>query len=339
MDWAKSYSSSWRVYRVNRDTWADAEMLENVDSVSITKTADGSLLESGSLEITGEVEPDYYRIVMTAEQSGEVVRVDVATLLFGVTGGKYDYGRIAQKLDGHSVLYPASTTTIIAGEYAPAGVDGVKYAADLLAGAINAPVETMGSFTLNDHLVHEMGSTVLEAVWAVLNAGPDGGWVIQIDGRGVVHIVPRPTEPALILDSTSTRLLTNGIEYTTDISAIPNRYIVIVDENRTVAVNSDASSSISTVSRGYNVDMVDESPTAVDGETLSAYARRRLKEESVMKDERTYPREYAPNVYMYSIVRASIEGLQGDLRVGSQTITCDKGIKVQEKASREISLW
>lgn len=336
MNYGQSYSATWRVFRVNRQTWADAERIDNVDSVNITRTADGALLESGSLSVTGQFEPDYYRIVMTAEQGGEVERVDVATLLFDVNGGTFDYGTQTQEADGYSVLYPASTTSVVAGEYAPAGINGARYAADLLASVINAPVEVEGSFTLNDHIVHEIGKPVLDAVWAVLNAG---GFVIQIDGRGIVHIRPKPTEPALVLDTRQMQILSNGIDFATDISEIPNRYIVLDDTNRTFAVNNDPDSSVSTVSRGYFVDYVDESPTPVNGETYSAYAQRRLEEMSVMTDERSYSREYADGVYLYSIIRASIDGLEGDLRVQSQTIECGNGITVEEKAIREVSLW
>ena len=336
MDWTKSYTSTWRVFRVNRKTWADGEMLKKVDSASVSRTADGRTLESGSLEVSGKFDTDYYRIVMTAEQGGEIERVDVATLLFEVKGGSVDFGRTVTEVDGFSVLQPAATTAITLGEYAPAGIDGVQYAKELLESAINAPVETEGSFILNDHVVHELGSSVIEAVWAVLDAG---GYIIQIDGRGVVHIRPMPTEPTLRITNSSIGLLTNGIDFESDVSEIPNRYVVIDDYNVVTAVNNDPKSIVSTVSRGYYVDMVDTSPTPVNGKTLEEYARDRLKELSVMKEERTYVREYAPNVYLYSLVRASINGLEGDLRIKSQSVKCGNGITVNEKAYKEIALW
>lgn len=336
MNWNRSYKSTWRVYRVNRKTWADAEKINKVDSASVSKTADGNLLESGNLEITGDFTNDYYRIVMTAEQSGFVERVDVATLYFESDGGKIDYGRAAHNINGYSVLYPASTTAITLGEYAPAGADGAQYAAELLRGCINAPVEVEGGFTLNEHIVHKPGTWVIDAVWAVLNAG---GYVIQIDGRGVVHIRPKPTEPTLHINNSTIGMLVNGIEFSMDMSGIPNRYIVITDDVIVVATNDDPESVISTVNRGYYVDAVDTSPTPVNGQTMAEYAHDKLKELSVLKDERIYVREYAPDVYLYSLVRASIDGLQGDLRVTSQSITCKNGISVSEKAAREIALW
>lgn len=336
MDWSKSYTSTWRVFKVNRKTWADGDALKKVDSASISRTADGRMLESGSLGVSGEFEADYYRIVMTARQGSEFARVDVATLLFDVKGGRIDFGRTTHSVEGYSVLYPASTTAVTLGEYAPSGVDGVQYAKKLLESAINAPVEAEGSFTLNDHVVHELGSSVIDAVWAVLDAG---GYIMQIDGRGVVHIRPKPTEPSLRITNASIRMLSNGIDFEADMSEIPNRYVVIQENNVTMASNDDPNSIVSTVNRGYYVDTVDTSPTPVNGETSNEYAERKLRDLSIIKDERTYVREYAPDVYLYSLVRASIDGLQGDLRVLAQSVNCGKGITVQEKAAKETRLY
>lgn len=336
MDWSKSYKASWRFFRVNRKTWADAESISGIDGVEVTRTADGDLLESGSIETNGELDADYYRAVMTAEQDGEVERVDVATLLYEESDGENDHGGTTHTLDGHSVLYPASKTAILTGEYAPSGIDGAQYAAEMLQQTINAPVHVEGSFTLNENIVHEIGASVLDAVWAVLNAG---NFVIQIDGRGEVYIVPMPTEPALILDNSSMNLLTNGLHYTTNISEIPNRYIIIDQDFMTVATNDDPESEVSTVSRGYYVDEVDESAIPVNGETYEEYADRMLHAKSCMEDERKYEREYCPDVLLYDIVKISINSLQGDLRVHSQSINSEHGITVEEKAIRSIDLW
>lgn len=336
MDWSKSYSSTWRVFRVNPQTWADGEPLAGVDSVSVTKTADGSLLESGNMEVSGNIEPSYYRIVMTADQGGELARVDIATLLCITNGGAYNYGNKSYTANGFSVLFPASVTAVASGSYAPAGVNGAEYARDILSAAINAPVEVEGSFSLNSPIVHELGSTVLEAVWAVLDAG---NFIMQIDGRGVVHILPKPTDPSLIIDTQTEGLMLNGTTFTSDESDIPNRYIVIDDDITVIASNDDPESRVSTVSRGYSVDEVDTSPTPIDGETLPEYAERRLRELSVLKDEQNYTREYAEGVNLYSIVRASLNALDGDFRVVSQQINCSNGIAVGEKVEKETALY
>lgn len=336
MNWLQSYSASWRIFRVNRDTWADAERVSGVVSVSVLKTADGDLIESGSMEVIGDFQPDYYRIVMNAEQGGEEQRVDVATLLFDSNGGDFDYGINTEDVDGFSVLYPASVTMVTDGEYAPKGVNGAVYARDLLQSCINAPVQVEGSFVLNEHIVHELGTPILEAVWHVLNAG---GFVIQIDGRGVVYIRPQPTQPALVMDNSQRGLLMNGIKYKADVSKIPNRYIVIDGVNITVAENRERKSEVSTLNRGYTVDEVDTSPEPIDGETYGEYANRKLVEKSVLQEQREYSREYVPNIYPYDIIKATIDGLEGNMKIQSQSISCGNGITVAEKVSREIVLY
>lgn len=332
MDWNSSYSAEWRVYRVNRDTWADREQVSNVDSVSLTRTASGNLLESGSLSVSGEFESDYYRVAMIAEQGGETVRVNICTLLFDVKGGN----GISQTPNGYSVLFPASTTAVLPGQYAPAGIDGAQYAAQLLRSSINAPVQVDGSFTLNDHIVHEIGGGVLDAVWAVLDAG---NFVMQIDGSGIVHILPKPTETVLMLTSNNATLTDDDRGFVEDTSSVPNRYIVIDGSNETRVVNDDPNSRVSTVSRGFFVDQVDDSPMPINGETYAAYARRMLEQASTLKDERTYTREFSPNVFIYSLVNASLDDMSGNYRVMSQNLTCDNGITVAEKATKEVKLW
>lgn len=336
MNWGQSYTATWRVFRVNRQTWADGDMLSNIDSANLSRTADGKLLESGGFSLTGEFESDYYRIVMTAEQGGLIERVEVATLLFEVDGGTVDYGTVESTVDGHSVLYPAYTTSIITGEYAPAGADGVLYVRNLLQNTIHAPIQTEGSFTLNDHLVFELGASVIEAVWTVLDAMD---YIIQIDGHGTVHIRPKPTTPSLILDGANTGIISNGIDFSASMSEIPNRYIVMDDGIVTTAINNSDSSPVSTVNRGYTVDVIDTAPTPTNGETLSEYASRRLHQLSVLRDERSYTREFAPDLYPYSLISASIDGLFGDYRVVSQSITCDNGITVSERSAKETALW
>lgn len=336
MDWQKSYSAHWRIYKVNTKTWADGDKVYNIDSVQISRTADGKMLESGSMDLTGDFEQGYYRIAMTAVQGDVVERIDVATLLFNETGGTYDYGTTFRSVDGSSVLYPASTAAVVIGEYAPAGVDGAQYAGNLLSSYINAPVEVEGSFILNDHVVHELGSAVIEAVWAVLDAGD---FTIQIDGRGVVHIKPRPTEPALMLNSSQIRLLQNEISYKSDSSEIPNRYIVLVDNAITIASNEDENSPVSIPTRGYYVDLVDTSPTPINGETYGMYANRMLHKLSILREEVSYSREYAPDVYISDIIRTSITGMTGDYRIKSQTVKCGNGVTISETAYKETSLW
>lgn len=344
IDWTSGYTASWRVFRVNPETWADASELDGVTEISVERGTDDSpkVLERGSMSVDlapgASVDEGYYRFVMVARQGDDTERVDVATLLFTATGGEVNRAVDAVECNGRSVLWPASKVSVESGAYAPAGVDGVFYAAHLLSGAINAPIETSGSFTIDEHVVFDNGASVLDAVWSILDAG---NHFISIDGDGTVKIGPMPTVPSLSIDMTHARLLHPGIEHQLDTSDVPNVYKVTDGASEAVATNASESSITSTVTRGWTNEVLDESPVRVNGETLQAYAERKLEEASTVEDSRTYVREWWPGVHPYHVVRGSLASvlLDGDLRVKAQSVACGKGITVTETACREVHTW
>ena len=340
IDWRESYTTYWRLVSVDPDTWADKETINNVGSAKITRTADGELLEAGSVEVVAdEFAPGYYRLVCTAvSTSGASERVEVCTLLLEGASRTYEYGSSLITANGKSVLYPASVRYLIGGEYAPANVNGALYAANILSECIDAPIEVETGFTLNNNVVFPFGSSVLDAAWMVLNAG---NCVMQIDGGGVVHIRSMPTLPSIELSNVNARLLVPGIKAEYDLTDVPNQYVAVDEFSTATATNNNPDSPTSIPNRGYVQMFLDESPTPIDGETLERYAERRLMEESTVRDARTYSREYFPGVLPYDVVRGSISsvGLNGDMRVINQSLNCDGGILVSEKAASEVRLW
>lgn len=342
IDFGAPYSSTWRVFAVDERTWADGDRVYGVTGASISREADGNLIESGTFtadlpsgESLGE---GYYRLVMTANQNGVSERVDVATL-HGITSGSVSgKGRNLQTVDCSSVLYPASTEKTAIGGYAPSGVNGAQFVADMLSSCIKAPVEWEGAFILDSPIVFQLGWSMLKCCWTVLEAG---NFTMFIDGRGTVRVCEKPTAASLSLDSTSARLVGTSVSRKMDWSVVHNRYYAIDGKDVAVAVNDDPNSVTSTVSRGYNSDVVDRSPKRVNGETLEAYASRKLHEDSVILDTRTYTREWVDGVYPNSVVLGSIPsvGLEGTLRVTSQKLTLGRGIKVDETAGLEVSSW
>ena len=337
IDWSRPYTSDWRVFRVNPSTWADADALPGALSAEITRDMGGDApeVDSGTLKLEAATfEPGYLRIAMTAVQGGEAERVDVATLLCEGASSEVDHGSVLE-ITGRSVLHPAAVTVVLAGEHVPRGGDGAQHAARLLRACVHAPVEVYGGFTLDEAYDFEFGTSHLEAAWQVLDAG---GYIIQIDGAGRVAIRPKPTNPALTLDRAGTRLLMPGVKRELDYSDVPNRFTALERGEMATAVN-ETGSPASRDARGYWHDETDDAPKRVNGETLAAYAARRLEELSIVPDERTYTREWWPGVLPGSVVRGSMEGLSGDMRVESQEIECSHGLTVQETASREVHAW
>lgn len=338
MDWSATYTCDWSLMRVNPATWADAGEAGAVLSAECDRTDSGTL-ESAEIRYDGgDFQSGWHRLVLRATQNGMTERFEVFTMLCEATGGEYDHGSNTLDVQCRSVLYPASVRLMGDGAYAPKGTDGARWAAELLQGCILAPVSVEGSFILGVHVVFDLEDTVLDAVWAVLGAG---GFTLAIDGHGRVAVRPRPMQPSLLLDEAGASLLMPGIEHETDYSEIPNAYIAVDGAMRAVAVNDDPTSPVSTAARGFRHDMLDKSPKPVNGETLAGYARRRLAEESTVRETRKYRREYMPGVVPCSVVRGSLAsvGLDGDLRIRRQSLEMEHGIEVTEEAVREVALW
>lgn len=349
IDWTRGYSATFRLYEVDPDTWADAGRLYGATSASVERTDDGDApeLESSSVEIDDDVGTGFrerlLRLVMIAVQDGARERVDVCTQRYAATSGKTHRGYRTRSLKGRSVLHAAatSTTAMVYGPYVPAGSDGALEVARMLRAAGVGIVNVEGSFLLDEPYVFDRSENVLKSAWAILRAG---GYRICIDGRGTVTVLQRAEsggEPALDLSGDLVRLVIPGIGDELDWSDIPNRYIAVDGSDVATVVNDDPLSLTSTVTRGHYVDRYDSSPIRINGESLEAYATRRLAEESIATDSRDIEREWWPGVYPGDLVRASLprDGMQGEFRVRRQSLRCGAGIVVTERSEREVVAW
>lgn len=222
MDWTGSYESAFRVERIDPVTWEPCETVANVDEIEVDRdgTDDAPMLETASMKVTSDPSipfaPGWMRIVMDAVQDGSSESAPIATLWFEAARGRYDRGYRTDEITGSSVLRQASGDVKIGdGAWAPKGADGARWCVDRLSERIDAPVHVDGiGFELSESIVFDLGASVIEAVWAVLDAG---GWVIRIDGRGEVHVCEKPATVSLVLDQAGSCSLMPGTDYGNDV--------------------------------------------------------------------------------------------------------------------------
>lgn len=344
MDFSRSYSSRWRLYRVNMDTWADGEPLKGFMSASIEKTSDG-MMESGSFEVDSDQYSDfdegYHRLVMYATQDGRTERFPISTLYCFHVSGTLDKRRDTRSITGKSVLAPIESLSMPVGSYVAAGTDCAAYIGDVLRNNVSAPVVVRGSFTLNEDYVFDLGSNALENVRTLLDVGR---WCMSIAGDGTITVQALPTEPQFTFPVGMESMVFPSIGYETDTSTVPNRFMAMSPDGTLYqAVNDDPNSPVSTTRRGFVVDAnnVEQSPTRVNGESYQEYCDRNLRELSVLRRTISYSREYIPELAPNSLVRGTlgIERINGDFRVTNQSLECGAGIKVTESSMKEVNLW
>lgn len=332
------YSCTWRILRIDPATWAGTEEVGEFLAASVERDCLSMLLESGTAEFDGNPSDSemWVRIEMLAEQGGLVERHAIATMLMSPAGSSASVGGSKTEYECRSVLAPAEDRVLLAGDYAPAGCDGAEYAASLIAKCTPAPVLVEGSFTLTDHMVFAKGTTHIEAAWMLLDSA---GWCAQVSGDGTITVRQMPTQPSLVLDDAAAKLLGTEVKLEGALAEIPNRYIAVDGDQSAIAIDDDPENPASFYSRGRYVDVYDDSPFRVDGESLEAYAARKLVEASESIESREYEREWRPNVTCFDVVKGSLSsvGLDGYMRVTSQSISIGAGALVTEKA--EVLRW
>lgn len=349
IDFSKTYVSHWKVVKVDEHTWDDGEEMPGVSSVSINKDGTDSvpLLETLSMDISrwgdmSDFEEGWYRVILDAEQGGIIERIPLMTALLQKADESIAYGVTTSSVSGTSVLKPLEERKNIGTDYAyaPKGANGPNWVFDLISSTTPAPVRVVGDgFKLNNNILFSPGISYLEMVWSVLDAGK---WVLMIDGDGTIDIVERPKNPSITLSMLNARSISDSFSRTLDYSGVCNRYYAIDrDGSMEIAKNEDPNSVLSYNRRRRWVDYVDTSPNKINGETLYSYARRRLEEESTLVRVYKYDREYWPGIVPFSLIAASLpsKGIDGDLRVLSQAVSCEKSIIVSETAGVEIKEW
>lgn len=334
-DWSRAYSARWRVRRVDPATWECTSEVDGITSATITRSGDEAE-ESGGFELSlspvDSLDAEWVRVEAVVEQGTTVEVVEMATLLMAGGNGRYQRGMLQESASGLSVLWPAGKRKFRAGAYAPKGADGAAWVADLLGGCTPAPVTTEGGFTLSDHIVFKSGQSYLSAAWQVLDAA---GWRLRVNGRGEVSVCAPATEPALEVNPSN---VCDGISRDGASVDTINTYVAVDGGEVAVAVNDSPASPTSTVSIGTPVELVDTSPKRINGESLQAYAERKLME-ARMQEVRTWSwtRDYSPDAIPGDLVRARVPsaGIDGVLRITSQTLTCKNGLALDETVALE----
>lgn len=326
INWAASLRLSWRLVEIDPSMWEPGEEVGGAVSASIMRDAGGALLESGS--VTVEVQPDYQpaefwgRLEVIAEQGGITERWPVATMLMTPGDMTVSRGRKLVPYDCSSVLKAAADTVLPTGYSVPAGGDGAKAAADILAAVLPCPVYRMGAFALDEAIVLSRGTSRLDAARMLVDAA---GWCIQVDAGGGVTIREVPSAPSIVLDSATASLLCTQVNVGGTSYDVPTAYIA-VDGLQTARAEVPAA---------RQVEVYDDAPKRVNGETLQDYADRMLSELRAQSVSRSYKRAWVPGVTVFDMVEGNLPeaGLDGRMHITSQRFSLGGEFVVDETVS------
>lgn len=339
MDWNQGYTSTWKLYSVNQSTWADQNEIPYLESASVTKDSESSLIEDATISVDGEAVSGYVRLVLEASSATGSSRAVVCTVLATSPKRTISGDRITTEMECYSVLKPASDKLLERGWYFPEGGDPIAGACELLKDSLKCPVEMTESDIVTDEpKVAEDGETPMSMAIYLLD---DTDYVIDVSGSGKVSIIKKPTSSTAYFNTTSNDVLFPDLTDETDIFDIPNVLRVTDGSgNYETLRNEDEDSETSIDNIGWE-KWSNEQVSLDYGESLLSKGAERLEELSKTVRKISYTREYDPSIKLNDLVSFLLpqQGIIGVFRIISQSISIGNGAQVSEIAELESYTW
>ena len=332
MDWSKGFSASYYMTIIDPRSWNDKSLLE-VTGGNISRSGSG-LRQSAQIYCPG-YEPNaekYIRIWLDVRQGGASDHVPLFTGLATSPTEQLDGTVRELPLDCYSILKGAEDIPLQRGWYAPAEANGAQLIKNMLNETIPAPVRIEGvSPNLTQHIIAEDDESHVSMIDKILAAI---GWRLVISGFGEVTICEPAKAPAATLGR-HYDVIESKIDIERDWFKCPNVFRATSGDLTAVARDDSETSQLSTAIRGREVWLTENDCNLNDGESIEEYAIRRLKEEQEKVVTLKYDRRFVPDVNISDIVLLDYpaQGLQGNYRVDSQTITLGHNATTSEEVS------
>lgn len=331
IDWTKGVTARYYATIVNPDTWRDIETID-ITGGSINYSVSGV---RGSADINCrnfDHNNEYWiRIYLSASQGSISELVPLFTGIGSSPDITYNGKTPDSKIQCYSVLYPASNVYLPLGWYVQHGTNGATAIKDLLVDVIPAPIIIDGSSSsITQNIIAEGDETRLSMVDKILEAI---NWRIFFDGDGTVHIAPISKEISATFSHDNIDVLEMNVSVSNNWADIPNVFRAVGSGIASIAKDENPDSRFSIQNRGREIWAQETNCILNDGEKISEYAARRLKEAQMILKTVDYTRRFIPDVKIsdYVILNYPEQNITGSFRIESQTIDLNYGGHVSEQ--------
>ena len=333
MNWNLGFSAAYYATFVDTATWRDLERFEITDG-SISYTED-ELRCSATVGAVGYEQgtEKIIRVYLDAKQTGSAALVPLFTGY--ATSPTQDFNGVLEtnSLDVYSVLTPVRDVLLPRGWYAAAEIPGGTLIKNLLE-PTPAPVDIVdNSPALQEAIIAEDSETNLSMIEKILAAMD---WRMRVGGDGTIHIMPKATEATVMYDPLDNDAIEPEIEVTYDWYQCPNCFRAISGDLTAVAKDESSNSIFSIQNRGREVWMEETDADLNEGETIEAYALRRLREEQSVATQAKYKRRFHPDLSVSDLVQLHYpkQGLEGLYKITSMSMELGYGCSVDEEVEK-----
>ena len=349
-DWSKSMDQTFEYYTVDPGTWRDVKKLDTVRSCTINRDSTVETLGSATIDIDNLVGECYVRVYLVTVQNGLTEKHPLGTFLVQTPSSKFDGKIRTVTMDAYTPLLELKENPPPFGYSILKDLNIMEYAYMLTREHVRAPVvKTECDETLFTDFVANTDDTWMSFLKDLIaNAKYEFG----LDELSRVLFLPKQEiaslQPVKTYDDSNSSILQPEISMEHDLYGIPNVVEVVYSKNglyyHARVVNDDPNSPTSTINRGREIIHRVTNPESLGNPTknqIDVYAERLLKELSSVEYTVTYTHGYCPvrlgDCVRLNYSRADLNGIKA--KVINQSIKCEPGCQVTEKAAFTVKLW
>lgn len=349
-DWLSSMQQTFEYYIVDPATWKDKKLIDNVLSCTINRDSEAETLGSATIDIDESVGECYIRTYLIAIQNGVRERYPLGTYLVQTPSSSYN-GKVRDvSMDTYTPLLELKESPPPIGYYIPKKSNILEFAYRLTREHARAPVVMASCDTeLFYDFVADTNDTWLSYLIDLL---ANAKYKFSLDEMGRILFSPdqdtASLQPVWTYNDDNSSILYPELSMDHDLYGIPNVVEVIYsdDSNNYYAkvVNDDPNSPISTVNRGREITHRVTNPSMIGDPTnnrIQEYAKQLLRDMSTLEYTISYTHGYCPvrigDCVRLNYSRAGLTNIKA--KVISQSIKCEPGCPVTEKAVFTTKLW
>ena len=350
VDWTKAMQQTFEYYIVDPGTWKDARMLNNVKSCTITRDASMDSLGSATIDISESVGESYIRVYLITIQNGIREKHPLGTFLVQTPASNHDGKKRAVSMDAYTPLIELKENRPPLGYSLFKEENIMEYAYRLVREGARAPVvKTECDTTLYSDFVANTDDTWLTFVSDLASMAK---YKLDLDELGrILFAVDQDTaslQPVWTYTDDNSSILLPDISMDHDLFGIPNVVEVLYANGNGyhyhMATNDDPNSPTSIQRRGRKITYRVTDPNIGGNPTeghIQEYAERLLRELSSIEYTVSYSHGYCPvrlgDCIRLNYNRAGLADIKA--KVISQSIKCEPGCPVTEKAVFTAKLW
>lgn len=337
-------------YIVDPATWKDSKLLNNVKSCSISRDSEAETLGSATIDVTDSLGEAYVRVYLITIQNGVRERHPLGTFLVQTPSSNFD-GRVRMvSMDAYTPLLELKENPPPIGYFLRKGENIMDAAYRIIREKARAPVVAA---TCDDKLHYDFVADTSDTwITFLRDLIANAKYKFELDELGRILFSPEQDtaslQPVWTYDDSNSSILLPSINMDHDLYGVPNAVEVTysngVDHYFARVVNDDPNSPISIINRGREILHRVTNPNLNGDPTkrqIDEYARNLLKELSSLEYTISYTHGYCPvrvgDCVRLNYTRAGITNIKA--KVISQSIKCQSGVQVSEKAVFTTKLW